>query len=169
MTAIVLEDHIRVPPWVVDLASFRRWARSDQFPERGRFSHLNGELWIDMSAARLFSHNALQGEFTTVLTLLTKGTGSGQYLPDRTLVTNKSAELSTEPDGTFVSWEAIKRGRVKLVETKEDFVEVLGSPDMTLEVVSPSSVQKDTSVLPEMYWRAGIVEFWLVDARGHDV
>jgi Uma2 family endonuclease len=38
-----------------------------------------------------------------------------------------------------------------------------------LEVVSDSSVQKDTVSLPEVYYRAGILEYWLIDARGAEV
>jgi Uma2 family endonuclease len=45
-------------------------------------------------------------------------------------------------------------------------VELEGTPDMVLEVVSPSSVQKDTVELRDLYWRAGVNEYWLVDARG---
>jgi Uma2 family endonuclease len=36
---------------------------------------------------------------------------------------------------------------------------------MALEVVSDSSVEKDTDLLPELYWHAGVDEYWLVDAR----
>jgi Uma2 family endonuclease len=45
-------------------------------------------------------------------------------------------------------------------------VELLGTPDMVLEVISRTSVRKDTEVLRELYSRAGIPEYWLVDARG---
>jgi Uma2 family endonuclease len=37
---------------------------------------------------------------------------------------------------------------------------------MTLEVVSRSSVAKDTDVLRQAYAAAGVREYWLVDARG---
>jgi Uma2 family endonuclease len=37
---------------------------------------------------------------------------------------------------------------------------------MVLEVVSASSVEKDRETLPDLYWRAGIPEYWVVDARG---
>ena len=37
---------------------------------------------------------------------------------------------------------------------------------MVLEVVSDSSVDKDTVLLRDLYWQAGIAEYWLVDARG---
>jgi len=42
----------------------------------------------------------------------------------------------------------------------------MGSPDMVLEVVSPSSVEKDTVILRQLYWKAGVREYWLVDPRG---
>ena len=36
-TRVFLEaETIRVPEWVVDLESFRRWSDDDDFPERGR-------------------------------------------------------------------------------------------------------------------------------------
>jgi Uma2 family endonuclease len=44
-------------------------------------------------------------------------------------------------------------------------VEFEGSPEMVLEVVSESSVEKDTVILPVLYHRAGINEFWRIDAR----
>jgi Uma2 family endonuclease len=37
---------------------------------------------------------------------------------------------------------------------------------MTLEIVSDSSVKKDTVRLRELYWRADVTEYWLVDVRG---
>lgn len=45
-------------------------------------------------------------------------------------------------------------------------MELEGSADMVLEVVSDSSVQKDNVILRDLYWRAGVTEYWLVDARG---
>jgi len=48
---------------------------------------------------------------------------------------------------------------------EEGFVELAGSADMVLEVVSTASVQKDTQWLRQYYWEAGIAEYWLVDVR----
>jgi Uma2 family endonuclease len=36
---------------------------------------------------------------------------------------------------------------------------------MVLEIVSTSSVTKDPVRLRDLYWRAGVTEYWLVDAR----
>lgn len=60
--------------------------------------------------------------------------------------------------------------RVRLIEERtEGFVELEGSPDMALEVVSRSSVHKDTVILRKAYWEAGIREYWLVDAGSEPV
>jgi Uma2 family endonuclease len=166
MSTIVLQESIRIPDFVVDLASFRDWARSGEFPQRGHFSHLNGELWVDLMPEQLFTHNQVKGEFAIVLGGMLKSVRLGRYFHDRTLVTNNEAGLSTEPDGTFVSYEALKQNRVRLVEGVHGFVELEGTPDMVLEVISPTSVEKDTVVLRDLYWQAGILEYWLVDARG---
>jgi Uma2 family endonuclease len=86
----------------------------------------------------------------------------------RMLLTNTDAGLSTEPDAMFVSWKADRSGRVRL-DRGDDSVEVVGTPDMVLEIVSPFSVKKDTEVLRALYGRAGVPEYWLVDARREPV
>ena len=40
-----------------------------------------------------------------------------------------------------------------------------GPPDLIVEVVSDSTVRKDTRRLPQAYFAAGVREFWLVDGR----
>ena len=44
-----------------------------------------------------------------------------------------------------------------------------GTPDLIVEIVSDSSVRKDTLRLPAAYHAAGVREFWLVDARKAEV
>ena len=48
---------IRIPASAVTLAGFREWVLSDDFPEFGRFSYIQGELFIDMSPEELDPHN----------------------------------------------------------------------------------------------------------------
>jgi Uma2 family endonuclease len=161
-----LEHAVRIPCWITDLESFRRWTRTEDYPERGRFSYLSGEIWIEMSPEDLYTHNQVKSEFGIVLGGLLKTDRRGRYFVDRTLLSNESAGLSTEPDGLFVSWESLKSSRARHVRGNEGYIEIEGTPDMTLEVVSKSSVRKDTIVLRELYWQAGVPEYWLVDARG---
>jgi Uma2 family endonuclease len=166
-TIVFDEERVVIPGWVTDHASFRRWAQSDDFPETGSVGFLNGGVWIDMSKEQIFSHNQLKHEFAFTLTGIIRALRSGRYFPDGVLLSNDDAELTTQPDGVYVSNESFRTGRVRLVEGLRDgFVELEGSPDMTLEVVSRSSVEKDTVTLVEQYWLAKVQECWLVDVRG---
>src|SRR5437773_1272314 len=131
MSTIVIEERVRIPTWVVDVETFRRWARSPEFPEHGWFSHVGGDLWVDLSMERV-SHNQIKGEYSRVLGGLAKKLKLGRFFYDRMLLTNLEARLSTEPDGMFVSWEALQSGRIILEEGEEES-ELQGTPDMALE------------------------------------
>src|SRR5438067_13083002 len=54
VSAIIISDSVRIPKSITDLASFRRWAYSDSFPEQGRISYLKGEIWVDLSIEHAF-------------------------------------------------------------------------------------------------------------------
>jgi Uma2 family endonuclease len=168
MNTIVLYDEaVHIPDGINSLAAFRAWAHSDDFPQTGRICYLDGQVWVDMSKEQIFTHNQVKQEFNLIIGGLVKTRRLGRYFPDGVLLTNDRANLACQPDGTFVAHNSLKTGRVRLVEgEKEGYLELEGSPDMVLEVVSASSEEKDTEVLRDLYWRAGIREYWLVDARG---
>jgi Uma2 family endonuclease len=169
----VVLDHqaIRIPAWVEDHASFRHWAHSDEFPERtGRVCFLAGEVWVDMSKEQVFTHNQVKAEVARALGNLAKAERLGRFFPDGVLFTNVAAGLTAQPDGVFTSRQCLAAGRVRLVEgAKEGYVELEGTPDLVLEVVSDSSVDKDNVILRDLYWRAGIREYWLIDARQREL
>ena len=73
----------------------------------------------------------------------------------------------TEPDAMFASYETFRSGRLRQISGRrpEGVIEVEGTPDMVLEVISRSSVRKDTVDLLDQYWQAGIREYWLIDPR----
>jgi Uma2 family endonuclease len=166
-TFVVESQVVRVPDWVEDLSSFRRWSQSDEFPDDGRIAFLDGGVWVDMSKEQVFTHNQVKGEYNRVLGSLAKDERRGRYFPDGLRLTSIAADFSVVPDGTFVSFESLESGRVQLIEgAQEGYVELEGTPDMTLEIISASSVEKDTEILRDAYWRARIGEYWLADARG---
>jgi len=152
---------VSIPGWVTDLASFRRWACSDEFPETGQYSHLDGLLWVDGSMEKR-AHNRLKTGFSTCLDGLANATKSGEYYGDGMLMTNLNAALSNQPDGMFISYETLRAGNLTFVKGF-DALGAVGCPDMVLEVVSPTSRQKDTVILRDLYHRAEIAEYWLVD------
>jgi hypothetical protein len=160
-----LVDCVKIPLWVTDLDSFRRWMDSETFPDGGRLDYIKGEVWVDMSKEQIFTHAAVKNEFNMILGSMIKGGRLGLYLPDGVLFSNVDADIAVKPDAFFVS-HAARQDRVRLLEGKKNgHVEMEGSPDMVLEVVSDGSVRKDTQQLRHDYWAAGIREYWLVDAR----
>lgn len=167
MNTVLCEDEqLLIPSSVTDLDSFRRWSDSDEFPDFGRVWYLQGGVWVDMSKEDIFSHNQVKTEFTVVLGGLANTEQTGRYFSDGAFLTNQRAGISGQPDGTFVGHETLRRAKVRLVHGKHgNFVELEGTPDIVLEIVSRGSVRKDTVWLREAYWEAGISEYWLVDAR----
>ena len=165
VTFVTESDQVSIPDGVIDLASFRVWAESEAFPETGRICYLDRGVWVDMSSEQLFTHLAVKNEFNIVLGAKVKGERLGLYFPDGLLLSNVEADIAVIPDAVFASNAALE-DRVRLLEGKKGgYVEMEGSPDMVLEVVSDSSVHKDTHQLRRAYWEAGIREYWLVDAR----
>jgi Uma2 family endonuclease len=161
-----------IPPTVFTHQGFRDWVKSDDFPERVRVTFISGEVYLDMSNEEAETHVAVKGEIARILLSLAKELKLGKFYGDGVLVTNEAAEVSNNPDGTFLTYESIEAGRVRLiprVDAEGQYNEIEGVPDLVVEVVSKSSVRKDTRRLREAYHRAGIREYWLIDARGAEV
>jgi Uma2 family endonuclease len=171
MATIVLEDRIEIeiPADLRSLADFRRWALSDRFPDRGRIDYIAGRIEVDMSPEDFFSHGSVKGELYAALHGLVKRKGLGYLQIDRTRISSAEGDVSAEPDIVFISTESLSSGRVRLVPSaagEEDrYMEVEGPVDLVVEVVSDSSVAKDTRRLPQALLRAGVREYWLADAR----
>jgi Uma2 family endonuclease len=151
------------------LADFRRWALSPEFPEQGRIDYIGGVIEVDMSPEEVIAHGRLKSTIHATLFQLVGPTDLGLLLTDRTRVSSVGGSLSAEPDVVFVSNAALAEGRVRLIEKvggdPDRYVELEGGPDLIVEVVSDSSVRKDTERMPEACFRAGVREYWLADAR----
>jgi Uma2 family endonuclease len=160
-----------MPTGSMTLAEFREWTYSDEFPTTGLIAYLGEEMFIDMSPERLTSHGSVKTAVEGTIIPLVLNKKKGKIYFDRSRVVNVVADVSNEPDGVFASYAAFKSGRVRLIPTKseDDYIELEGSPDWVLEVVSRSSVKKDKKTLREKNHKAGISEYWLIDARGDEV
>ena len=49
------------------------------------------------------------------------------------------------------------------------YVEIESTPDWLMEILSDSSVKKDTDKLRKKYHQVGVKEYWLIDARGEEL
>jgi Uma2 family endonuclease len=157
-----------IPPSATTLHGFREWSSSDTFPERGRITFASGEIIVDMSPERIGSHHAVRRVVSQALGLLADEGDSGEFYLDGVRLVNVPADVSNEPDGMYALWESFESGRIREIKTadEKDWIELEGTPDWIMEIVSPSSVKKDTVKLRERYHHARIPEFWLIDVRG---
>jgi Uma2 family endonuclease len=175
MATIVLEDRmeIEIPADLRSLADFRRWALSDRFPERGRIDYIAGRIEVDMSPEDFFCHGTLKTAIAFGLYGQVEARDLGHLVSDRTRISSPAADVSAEPDIVLVSHAALESGRVRLIPKAGGeagrYIEVEGSPDLIVEIVSDSSVIKDTQRLRDAYFRAGVGEYWLADARREPV
>lgn len=138
-------------------------------PEKLRVHFINGEVWADMSMEEGYSHNLVKNAVYATLVPLTRG--RGLFFSDGMTLTNDQIAVGTNPDAMFLSNGSLGAGRVEVVagrRPRAEATEVVGSPDLVVEVVSPNSVDKDTEWLTSAYHNAEITEYWPIDAREED-
>jgi Uma2 family endonuclease len=172
MTVLFTPRHgeITIPVWVSDLDSFRQWVHSGELPEKLKVHFIDGQVWVDF-VEEAFSHNVVKTAVTFALVGLVRAEKLGVIFSDGMLMTNDYAQLGFEPDLIFISADTISRERIWFTAgetTGAEATEMVGSPDMVLEVVSRSSVGKDTERLMGRYHDAGVFEYWVIDARDED-
>lgn len=171
MAKALLEETFCIPATATrDLEGFRRWARSDRFPERGRIDYLAGDLEVDMSPEDLYTHGTVKPAISSTLFHLISETGLGNVFIDRARISSPAADLSVEPDVTVVLWDSLDQGRIREIAKKSGkpgrYIELEGAADLVVEIVGDGSVKKDLKRLPSLYAAAGIPELWVADARG---
>ena len=156
-----------IPSGVTDLASFREWVHAGELPEKLAVHFIANEVWVDLME-EVTSHSAIKMAIYVTLGAIVREEHLGRMFADGVLLTNDRADLGCEPDAMFVSAESLNTRRVTFTAgatTGAVATEMVGSPDLTVEVVSPSSVEKDTVLLFDAYFQAGVLEYWLIDAR----
>lgn len=172
MSAVLISDDFEMPLGIRSLRDFRRWMRSPSFPQTGRVDYIGGTIEVHMSPEQLFSHGGPKEAIARTLAGWNFEQKLGKIAIDSMRYVSIPADLSCEPDLLFVSYDSIEAGRVRLIPAMEgrpdDCLELEGAVDLIVEILSNSSVKKDTQRLPTAYFRAGVEEYWLVDARGED-
>lgn len=166
------EEAIEIPAGIDTLNGFRRWAFSPRFPDRGRISFLDGTVEIDMSPEEIDSHSSLKDAVMVSLSNFVEDRQLGRVFGDGVLLVNRAANIANEPDVTFCAWETLISRRAEIYESKPGsrrFLELRGTPDVVVEIVSQSSGRKDKKTLREKYFQAGVQEYWLIDAQGEDI
>jgi Uma2 family endonuclease len=160
---VVSDDNVQIPLAALSFDGFRTWVQSDSFPDTGRIDFLAGEIEVERSPEDLRTHSLVKTAHALGLGNLVTERRLGWLFIDRTRLSAPAAKLSVEPDLLVVLRDSIQEGRVRFL------TEIEGAADLVVEIVSNSSVNKDTKRLPRLYARAGIPELWITDARGSDL
>jgi Uma2 family endonuclease len=169
---ILIDDTVLIPAGIKDLDGFRRWVRSDRFPDRGRIDFIDGRIEVEIYPRELNRHSTPLTEVACGIANRVKAADLGHVLICEGRMSCPDANLSCQPDVTFLSMDSILENRVRLVPADEEpdsYVEIEGPPDLVVEVVNDTTAGRDSERLLRNYDQAGVREFWLVDARGSEL
>jgi hypothetical protein len=161
---------LHIPRDAFTLAGFRRWVHSDAFPEKQPVMFLRGEIYLFMPKKDIFTHAAVKSAVAGTVFNLNQENDLGDFYINGVLVTNVEADICNNPDMIGLLWESLERDKVRYLTNKKGrSVEIEGSADWLLEIVSDGSVKKDKITLREAYHAAGVREYWIIDVRDVEI
>ena len=122
-----------------------------------RYELLNGDLMMVPAPNR--KHQRVLGRLHIELGRFTQEHGLGEvYVAPFDVVLSDTDVV--QPDLLFIS-----RAREHTI-TDEN---VRGAPDLAIEVLSPSTADRDVGYKHDLYSRHGVLEYWIVDPMGQTV
>jgi Uma2 family endonuclease len=119
--------------------------------DRNQYELIDGELIVTPSPTR--RHQEIVGRLYSRLLVYVESQSLGEvYVAPLDTIFNKYTVL--QPDILFVS-------RERLGEVAKERIE--GAPDLVVEVLSPSTVDRDRRRKLAVYSQFGVREYWIVD------
>lgn len=131
--------------------------KSLPYVERQRFELLEGEL-IPMAPSPGEAHQWICGELAFHLRKFVKERQLGRVYeaPFDVVLGEPGEEQVVQPDILFVA--TARRGIIH-----ED--EIRGAPDLVVEVLSPSTAERDQGLKKKLYAKFGVQEYWIVNPK----
>ena len=121
-------------------------------PADTRYELLDGDLL--MVPAPNLKHQEVQGQLQIELGLFLRKQRLGRLFSAPCDVILSDNDV-VQPDLLFVS-----REREHLLSSNQN---VRGAPDLVIEILSPSTAEKDRGYKRTLYAKHGVAEYWLVD------
>jgi len=116
-----------------------------------RYELLNGELVLSLSPKEI--HQSISGILHLMVGTFVRDRGLGKvYFSPFDVVLSDSDVV--QPDLLFVSNE-----RIGIVTADN----VQGAPDLVVEILSPSTADRDRKIKLDLYAKHGVKEYWMVD------
>ena len=126
-------------------------------PEDERYELIDGEL-IMASAPRII-HQRTERKLVTLLDTFVDRNGLGEIFYAPTDVVLSDTDV-VQPDILFVSNE-----RAHII-TEDN---IRGAPNLVIEILSPSTAQRDRTLKRALYAKHGVQEYWQVDTDAHTI
>lgn len=129
------------------------WRDVQQLPDDGhRREAIEGELYV--TAAPSFRHQRISHRLAVALHEILEKPGHGVLAAAPIGVEFPATGEGVQPDLVFVS--AHRRGVVA-----DDWIR--GAPDLIVEILSPSTAERDRGVKLKLYRRQGVSQYWIVE------
>jgi len=116
-----------------------------------RYEILEGELYMVPSPNTRHQRISRNLEFILYRFVEERGLGEILYAPYDVILSFTDV---TQPDIIYVSKE-----RAEVITEKN----IEGAPDLVIEILSPSSQERDRDIKKKVYAKAGVREYWIVD------
>jgi Uma2 family endonuclease len=117
-----------------------------------RYEAIDGELYV--TDAPSLRHQWISGNLHEELRRLLMKPGHGYVFHAPVGVEFPETEEGVQPDIIFVAAARADR----LVPEG-----IRGAPDLVVEILSPSTAQRDATIKRKLYERQGVAQYWLVD------
>ena len=136
----------------------KTWEDVLRMPDDGnRYEFIGGRLYV--TPAPVTRHQRISKRLQAALMRILEDAGRGEVFYAPFLVEIPGTGDRVQPDLLFVSDE-----RREIIGEKQ----VLGAPDLVVEILSPSTAHRDRGIKLDLYARSGVRQYWIVDP-GEDV
>lgn len=146
-----LPRHVEHLRRVLDDEAARRARFVDEIQPHEKGEFINGE--VIMASPALRKHNQISARLFTLLGAYVRAKDLGEVAVEKAMVSLTRNDY--EPDVCFF-------GRDTAAELTDDTLRY-PAPDLAVEILSPSSEQRDRGVKFEDYAAHGVTEYWIVD------
>ena len=126
-------------------------------PEQDRRELIEGDFYVVPASST--RHQQILRSLATALWDFVEGNGLGEVLWAPYDVVFSDEDV-VQPDILFVS-----EGRRGIITEAN----ISGAPDLVIEILSPSTADRDKNLKMSLYSRAGVREYWIVDPTDETV
>ena len=135
------------------------WEEVERMPEDGnRYEFIAGRVYV--TAAPRTRHQRVSWRLNFALAQILVDAGHGEVFYAPCLVAFPGRDDRVQPDLLFVA------------EARRAIIGEMGladAPDLVVEILSPSTARRDRGIKLDLYARAGVREYWIVDTERDEV